>query len=197
MEKSLSLIAGLGNPGKRYERTLHNAGFWCIDDIAARHNAIFSYSKKFDAEICQISIAKHDIWLLKPQSFMNMSGGPIKSALDYYRISPEKMLVIHDEIDLSPGVAKLKVGGGHGGHNGLRDIFNHCDRNFMRIRIGIGHPGHKDEVINYVLRDVTQKLEISINESVKDVQEIITVILEQGIESAMKKLHTSSKLNHK
>jgi len=194
MEKSLSLIAGLGNPGKRYERTLHNAGFWCIDDIAARHNAIFSYSKKFDAEICQISIAKHDIWLLKPQSFMNMSGGPIKSALDYYRISPEKMLVIHDEIDLSPGVAKLKVGGGHGGHNGLRDIFNHCDRNFMRIRIGIGHPGHKDEVINYVLRDVTQKLEISINESVKDVQEIITVILEQGIESAMKKLHTPLKL---
>jgi len=194
MEKSLSLIAGLGNPGKRYERTLHNAGFWCIDDIAARHNAIFSYSKKFDAEICQISIAKHDIWLLKPQSFMNMSGGPIKSALDYYRISPENMLVIHDEIDLSPGVAKLKVGGGHGGHNGLRDIFNHCDRNFMRIRIGIGHPGHKDEVINYVLRDVTQKLEISINESVKDVQEIITVILEQGIESAMKKLHTPLKL---
>ena len=197
MEKSLSLIAGLGNPGKRYERTLHNAGFWCIDDIAARHNAIFSYSKKFDAEICQISIAKHDIWLLKPQSFMNMSGGPIKSALDYYRISPEKMLVIHDEIDLSPGVAKLKVGGGHGGHNGLRDIFNHCDRNFMRIRIGIGHPGHKDEVINYVLCNATQNLEITINESIKDVQEIITIILEQGIESAMKKLHTPLRLNQK
>ena len=197
METHLLVIAGLGNPGKRYERTLHNAGFWCIDDIAARHNAIFSYNKKFDAEICQITIAKHDIWLIKPQSFMNMSGGPIRAALDYYRISPNKMLVIHDEIDLSPGVTKLKMGGGHGGHNGLRDIFNHCDRNFMRIRIGIGHPGHKDEVINYVLCNATQNLEIAINESIKDVQEIITIILEQGIESAMKKLHTPLRLNQK
>jgi PTH1 family peptidyl-tRNA hydrolase len=107
------------------------------------------------------------------------------------------MLVIHDEIDLSPGVTKLKMGGGHGGHNGLRDIFNHCDRNFMRIRIGIGHPGHKDEVINYVLCNATQNLEIAINESIKDVQEIITIILEQGIESAMKKLHTPLRLNQK
>ncbi|MFM1593933.1 MAG: aminoacyl-tRNA hydrolase [Woeseiaceae bacterium] len=197
METHLLVIAGLGNPGKRYERTLHNAGFWCIDDIAARHNAIFSYNKKFDAEICQITIATHDIWLIKPQSFMNMSGGPIRAALDYYRIPPDKMLVIHDEIDLSPGVTKLKMGGGHGGHNGLRDIFNHCDRNFMRIRIGIGHPGHKDEVINYVLCNATQNLEIAINESIKDVQEIITIILEQGIESAMKKLHTPLRLNQK
>ena len=197
METNLSVIAGLGNPGKRYERTLHNAGFWCIDDIAKKYNAVFSYSKKFDAEICQITISKRDIWLIKPQSFMNMSGGPIRAALDYYRISPERMLVIHDEIDLPPGVTKLKMGGGHGGHNGLRNIFNHCDRNFMRIRIGVGHPGDKRDVTDYVLRDVTQNLEVAINENIKDVQDIITIILEQGIECAMKKLHTSSTLNHK
>ena len=127
METNLSIIAGLGNPGKRYERTLHNAGFWCIDDIAEKYNAVFSYSKKFDAEICQITISNNDIWLIKPQSFMNMSGGPIRAALDYYRISPEKMLVIHDEIDLPPGVTKLKMGGGLGGHNGMRNIIIHCE----------------------------------------------------------------------
>ena len=190
METNLSVIAGLGNPGKRYERTLHNAGFWCIDDIAKKHNGIFSYSKKFDAEICQITISKNDIWLIKPQSFMNMSGGPIRAALDYYRITSEKMLVIHDEIDLSPGVTKLKMGGGHGGHNGLRNIFNHCDRDFMRFRIGVGHPGDKTDVTNWVLGKFKPREKDLLTNSYMEFLNIVDLLADRQIEKVQLKLHT-------
>ncbi|MEQ9561363.1 MAG: aminoacyl-tRNA hydrolase, partial [Woeseiaceae bacterium] len=113
MSGHLSIIAGLGNPEERYERTLHNAGFWFVDALAKKHGGEFRLEKRFDAELCRIKIAGEDIWLVKPQSFMNLSGGPVRSVLDYYRLSTDKLLVAHDEIDLPPGTVRLKKGGGH------------------------------------------------------------------------------------
>jgi len=191
MNKNLSVIAGIGNPGERYERTLHNVGFWYVDEIAVANNLQFSYEKKFDAEICQVNISENDIWLIKPQSYMNMSGGPIRAFLNYYQIPINSMLVAHDEIDLPSNMVKLKVDGGHGGHNGLRDIIQHCGKGFMRIRLGVGHPGDKHEVINYVLRNASSDLKKSITKNIQDSIAILPIIVEGNIEKAMKTLHTS------
>jgi len=137
MTTHLTMIAGLGNPEERYERTLHNAGFWFVDEMARRARMSFKYEKRFDAEICKISIEGSDVWLVKPQSYMNLSGGPVRAMLDYYRLSAEQLLVAHDEIDLPPGTVRLKQGGGHGGHNGMRDVIQHCGRDFLRLRLGV------------------------------------------------------------
>ena len=191
MNKNLSVIAGIGNPGERYERTLHNVGFWFVDEIAATNNLQFSYHKKFGAEVCQVNISKNDIWLIKPQNYMNMSGAPIKAFLNYYQIPTSGMLVVHDEIDLPSNKVKLKVDGGHGGHNGLRDIIQHCGNGFMRIRLGVGHPGDKHEVINYVLRNASSELKKVITKNIRDSIAILPTIIEDDIEKAMKILHTS------
>ena len=135
MPQNLTIIAGLGNPEERYAKTLHNAGFWFVDELARRDAASFKYEKRFDAEICKLKISGQDIWLAKPQSYMNLSGSPVRSLLDYYRLSVSDLLVAHDEIDLPPGDVRLKLGGGHGGHNGLRDVMQHCGKDFMRLRI--------------------------------------------------------------
>ena len=148
----LSIIAGLGNPEDKYERTLHNAGFWFVDAVARKYGGQFRYEKKFDAEICKVSITGSDVWLVKPQSYMNQSGQPVRAVLDYYRLNPRHMLVAHDEIDLPPDTIRFKQGGGHGGHNGIRDVMAHCGKDFMRLRIGVGHPGHKSAVVGYVLK---------------------------------------------
>tara|TARA_B100000959_G_scaffold41473_1_gene41572 strand:- start:8098 stop:8682 length:585 start_codon:yes stop_codon:yes gene_type:complete len=191
MNKNLSVIAGIGNPGERYKRTLHNVGFWFVDEIVAANNLQFSYEKKFDAEVCQVNISENDIWLIKPQNYMNMSGGPIRTFLNYYQIPTSSMLVVHDEIDLPSNMVKLKVDGGHGGHNGLRDIIQHCGNGFMRIRLGVGHPGDKHEVINYVLRNASNELRKAIIKNIQDSIAILPVIIEDNIEKAMKILHTS------
>ncbi len=191
MNKNLSVIAGIGNPGERYKRTLHNVGFWFVDEIVAANNLQFSYEKKFDAEVCQVNISENDIWLIKPQNYMNMSGGPIKAFLNYYQIPTSGMLVVHDEIDLPSNKVKLKVDGGHGGHNGLRDIIQHCGNGFMRIRLGVGHPGDKHEVINYVLRNASSELKKVITKNIQDSIAILPTIIEDNIEKAMKILHTS------
>ncbi|HJL92531.1 MAG TPA: aminoacyl-tRNA hydrolase [Woeseiaceae bacterium] len=191
MNKNLSVIAGIGNPGERYKRTLHNVGFWFVDEIVAANNLQFSYEKKFDAEVCQVNISENDIWLIKPQNYMNMSGGPIRTFLNYYQIPTSSMLVVHDEIDLPSNMVKLKVDGGHGGHNGLRDIIQHCGNGFMRIRLGVGHPGEKHEVINYVLRNASNELRKAIIKNIQDSIAILPVIIEDNIEKAMKILHTS------
>ena len=112
---NLSIIAGLGNPEDKYERTLHNAGFWFVDALARKFGGSFKYEKKFDADCCKVSIDGTDVWLLKPQSYMNLSGGPVRAAMDYYRLEPSSLLVAHDEIDLPPGTVRHKKGGGHGG----------------------------------------------------------------------------------
>jgi PTH1 family peptidyl-tRNA hydrolase len=189
----LSIIAGLGNPEDRYERTLHNAGFWFVDAIARKYGGDFRYEKRFDADCCKVSIEGSDVWLVKPQSYMNQSGGPIRAVLDYYRLKATDMLVAHDEIDLPPGTVRLKEGGGHGGHNGLRDIIRHCGANFMRLRLGVGHPGDKDQVTGYVLKRGSADVERAVEDNVDDAIAVLPTMIVDGLNAAMKKLHTKDK----
>ena len=190
MSHHLTLIVGLGNPGERYERTLHNAGFWFVDELARRCNGQFRYEKRFDADVGKVSIAGEDLWLAKPQSYMNLSGGPVRGLLDYYRLTADSLLVAHDEIDLPPGTVRLKMGGGHGGHNGLRDVIRHCGREFMRLRLGVGHPGHKDQVTDYVLKTASADVESAIQRNVDEAADVVPLLIEQGLEAAMQVLHT-------
>ena len=190
MTTHLTMIAGLGNPEARYERTLHNAGFWFVDELARRFSGQYRYEKRFDADICKVSVAGTDVWLAKPQSYMNLSGGPVRGMLDYYRLSVDQLLVAHDEIDLPPGTVRLKQGGGHGGHNGLRDVIKHCGANFMRLRLGVGHPGHKDQVTAYVLKKASSDVEAAIYRNVDEAADVLPLLVEDGLEAAMKKLHT-------
>lgn len=152
MSPPIDLVVGLGNPGGSYEQTRHNAGFWCVDALAQRNGGAFRVEAKFQAQACKISLAARECWLLKPTTFMNRSGIAVAALAGFYKIPVENILVMHDELDLPPGVARLKQGGGHGGHNGLRDIIAQLGANFMRLRIGIGHPGDRDAVVDYVLQ---------------------------------------------
>ncbi len=186
----LSLIAGLGNPEDKYERTLHNAGFWFVDAVARKYGGEFRYEKKFDADICKVSIAGSDVWLAKPQSYMNQSGQPLRAVLDYYRLHPKHMLVAHDEIDLPPDVVRFKQGGGHGGHNGIRDVMAHCGRDFMRLRFGVGHPGEKTKVTGYVLKRGSSDIEAAVEKNIDAALDVIPLLMEDGFNAAMKKLHT-------
>jgi len=186
----LSLIAGLGNPEERYARTLHNAGFWFVDALARKHGGEFRFDRKFDAEVCRISIGGEDIWLVKPQSYMNHSGAPVRAVLDYYRLDLKRLLVAHDEIDLPPGTVRLKLGGGHGGHNGIRDIIRHCGADFMRLRLGVGHPGDKNLVTGYVLKRGSGEVEAAIERNIDDAVEVMPMLVTDGLNAAMKKLHT-------
>jgi peptidyl-tRNA hydrolase, PTH1 family len=129
---------------------------------------------------------------MKPQSFMNLSGGPLRSMLDYYRLTAGKLLVAHDEIDLPPGTVRLKKSGGHGGHNGLRDVMQHCGQDFMRLRIGVGHPGQKDKVTGYVLKRASGEVESAMLQNIDQAADVMTLLLEDGLNAAMKKLHTES-----
>ena len=186
----LSIIAGLGNPEDRYERTLHNAGFWFVDALARKFGGDFRYDKKFDADCCKIRVGNADLWLIKPQAYMNHSGGPVRAALEYYRLDPRGLLVAHDEIDLPPGTVRLKQGGGHGGHNGIRDVIRHCGADFMRLRLGVGHPGEKDQVTGYVLKRGTAEVERAIEDNIDEAIAVLPTLLEDGLNAAMKQLHT-------
>jgi PTH1 family peptidyl-tRNA hydrolase len=190
MSKSIRIIAGLGNPEERYERTLHNAGFWFVDALACKYGGRFRFEKKFDADYCRINLHGEDVWLVKPQSYMNNSGQPIRGLLDYYRLRVTELLVAHDEIDLPPGTVRLKEGGGHGGHNGLRDIVRHCGAEFVRLRLGVGHPGEKDMVTNYVLKRGSGDVEAAIERNIDDAIDVMPELVEGDINAAMKKLHT-------
>lgn len=190
MSAVVTMIAGLGNPDSKYERTLHNAGFWFVDALLRKYGGEFRYDKKFDAEICRIDLQGNEVRLVKPQSFMNLSGGPVRGVLDYYRLQPEQLLVAHDEIDLPPGTVRLKLGGGHGGHNGMRDVMQHCGSDFMRLRIGVGHPGEKSMVTNYVLKKGTADVEAAVNKTLDDAVAVMPILVEDGLNAAMKKLHT-------
>ncbi len=192
MTTYLTAIAGLGNPEERHARTLHNAGFWFVDELARRAGAEFRYEKRFDAEICRIHFSDNDVWLIKPQSYMNLSGGPVRGVLDYYRLAVSDLLVAHDEIDLPPGTVRLKKGGGHGGHNGLRDVIKHTGSDFMRLRIGVGHPGHKDLVTDYVLKRATAEVEEAMRRNIDDAADVVPTLVEDGIEAAMTRLHTTT-----
>lgn len=184
-------IAGLGNPGAQYSETRHNAGFWFIEEVARKYSATFHPENKFHGEVAKISLEGKDIWLLKPATFMNRSGLAVKSLLSFYRISADQLLVAHDEIDLPPGTAKLKTGGGHGGHNGLRDIINQLGSNdFHRLRIGVGHPGSKDQVVDYVLHNASRDDRVLIDRDIDDAVSIMPELASGAFEQAMQKLHS-------
>jgi PTH1 family peptidyl-tRNA hydrolase len=190
MDTHLKIIAGLGNPEERYARTLHNAGFWFVDAVASSERGEFRYEKRFDAAVCKIALAGNDVWLVKPQSYMNLSGGPIRAILDYYRLSVESLLVAHDEIDLPPGVVRLKKGGGPGGHNGVRDTIRHCGSDFMRLRLGVGHPGTSDKVTDYVLKQGPVDVEVAVTKAIANAMEVLPLLAERGLSIAMNRLHT-------
>ena len=187
---TLRMIAGLGNPDEKYLRTLHNAGFWFVDELARKFGGDFRHDKKFDAELCRVSMHGEDVWLVKPQSYMNQSGSPIRAILDYYRLGLGDLLVAHDEIDLPPGTVRLKQGGGHGGHNGLRDIMRHCGPEFLRLRLGVGHPGEKDKVTGYVLKRGSSDVEAAVERNIDDAVDIMPLLVSGDINAAMKQLHT-------
>jgi PTH1 family peptidyl-tRNA hydrolase len=188
----LSIIVGLGNPEDKHEQTLHNAGFRFVDAVARKYGGAYRYEKRFDAECCKISIAGDDIWLVKPQSYMNLSGGPVRGVLDYYRVDPGHMLVAHDEIDLPPGTVRLKQGGGHGGHNGVRDVMQHCGADFMRLRIGVGHPGDKSQVTGYVLKRASSDVEAAVERNIDEAMAVMPLLIDDGLNAAMKALHTKA-----
>ena len=187
----LKVIVGLGNPGSKYSETRHNAGFWFVEEVARKYSAIFRQEKKFHGEVAKISVEGNDIWLLKPNTFMNGSGLAVKSLLSFYRITAEQLLVAHDEIDLSPGTIKLKLSGGHGGHNGLRDIISQLgSKDFHRLRIGVGHPGSKDLVVDYVLRNASRDDRISIDNDIDAAVRVVPDLAAGALEPAMQTLHS-------
>ena len=188
----IKLIVGLGNPGRDYEATRHNAGFWWVDELARAHNANFRTDSKFHGLVARASLHGHEVQLLKPQTFMNVSGRAVVALALFYKILPDQILVVHDELDLPPGSAKLKLGGGHGGHNGLKDIIAQLGtKEFWRLRIGIGHPGERDEVVNYVLKAPRKEEQVLIDEAMQRAQDGAPLIIEGKMEAAMLKLHSA------
>ena len=187
----IRLIVGLGNPGADYVGSRHNAGFWLADLIAADQSLSFRFEKRTNADECKIKSHGKDIYLQKPQPFMNRSGQPVAALARYYRIKPEQILVLHDELDLPPGINRIKQGGGHGGHNGLRDLINHLgSREFFRVRIGIGHPGDSSQVINYVLHKPSTADLNQIDSANRDTLAVMPLVFEGRIDKAMQALHT-------
>ncbi len=186
---AVRLIVGLGNPGPRYEETRHNAGFWFADEIARRNGALFRSEAKFHGALCKASVGGAEVLVLKPDTFMNRSGQAIGAVCRFYKIPAEAVLVAHDELDIPAGSVRLKRGGGHGGHNGLRDTIRHLGREFLRLRLGIDHPGHRDGVVDYVLTRPApaerEGIEAAIDEAVDSLPQIVSGELDK----AMNRLH--------
>jgi PTH1 family peptidyl-tRNA hydrolase len=192
---ALKLVVGLGNPGAKYARTRHNAGWWFVEALARRHGAEFRAESRHQGEVARLRMplqggAVSELWLLKPTTFMNKSGGAVASLAHFHRITPAEILIAHDELDLPSGTARLKLGGGHGGHNGLRDTSAALGPDYWRLRIGIGHPGHKDLVLDYVLQRAAIEDERAIEVAVDRALDALPVLLEEGAEKAMTRLHT-------
>jgi PTH1 family peptidyl-tRNA hydrolase len=189
----LKLIVGLGNPGAEYARTRHNAGFWLVDELARRHGGSFRHEGKHQGELARVRIGGEEIWLFKPMTFMNRSGGPVSSVLNFYKVAPAQMLVAHDEIDLPSGTVRLKEAGGHGGHNGLRDVIAAQGDGFWRLRIGVGHPGTAKDVVDFVLTHAGKDEQRVIDETIVMGADAIEEALRSGAQIAMNKLHARPK----
>lgn len=192
MSSRITLIVGLGNPGAKYEPTRHNAGFWFVDALARKYSGSFKSENKFHGEACKIRLGGDEVWLLKPMTFMNRSGQGIAALANFYKISPEAILVAHDELDLPPGAARLKKGGGHGGHNGLRDTIAQLGNNkdFQRLRIGIGHPGHSSQVTGYVLGKAPADEQRLMDDAIDDALEVMPLAVSGEMQKAMNQLHS-------
>lgn len=187
----IRLIAGLGNPGSKYQGTRHNAGFLFTDQVAALAQAQWQEKKPFKGLVC--ALPGNDCWLIKPTTFMNLSGDAVAAIASYYKIPTDEILVAHDELDLPPGTIRLKSGGGHGGHNGLRDLISKLGRpDFHRLRIGIGHPGSSDQVLGYVLGKPGAEDLAAINDSVVQATRSLDDILTGDFQRAMNDLHSKS-----
>ncbi|MFB9134974.1 aminoacyl-tRNA hydrolase [Vibrio sp. AK197] len=192
MSQQIKLLVGLANPGPEYKNTRHNAGAWVVEELARVHNVVLKNEPKFYGLTGRLMVNGQDLRLLIPTTFMNLSGKAVSALAKFYQITPEEIMVAHDELDLPPGVAKFKKGGGHGGHNGLRDIISKQGNNkdFYRLRIGIGHPGHKDKVAGYVLGKAPaseqQCLDAVVDESVR----CLDILLKDGLSKAQNRLHT-------
>lgn len=188
---ALRLIVGLGNPGPEYARTRHNAGFRFVDELAAKAGASFRLDSKLFGETARVDIAGQPVWLLKPATFMNLSGKSVTAALRFWKFEPEQALLAHDELDLPPGVARLKFDGGHGGQNGLRDTMKLLGHGkFHRLRIGIGHPGSKDKVTPWVLGRASADDDILIGRAIDDAIDVLPLAMDGNFMDAMTKLHT-------
>jgi len=183
------LVVGLGNPGPRYAETRHNAGFWFADRLAGRLGGRFALESRFHGEIARTD---GGCWIMRPATFMNDSGRAVQRFIAYYNIPVEHVLVVHDEVDFPAGVARLKQGGGHGGHNGLRDVIACTGPDFMRLRLGVGHPGNKDEVVPYVLSRPTAGDRALIDQAIDRSLEVMPLVLAGDFAKAMQALHTGA-----
>ncbi len=186
----LRLIVGLGNPGREYAAQRHNIGFWYLDALATQYQAGWRSESRFNAELAHLEAAGTRVWLLKPQTYMNRSGQAVCHFTQYQRLTTSELLVVHDELDLPPGTARLKQGGGHGGHNGLRDLLA-ClpDSDFYRLRLGIGHPGHKDRVTPYVLGNPPADERAQLQASITRATALLPELLAERWTQAMNRLH--------
>lgn len=189
LQAGIRLVVGLGNPGADYDATRHNAGFWFVEELAGSERSAFKNDSRYKAKV--LKLAQHNAFLLMPQTFMNRSGQSIRALSQFYKIPPEQILVVHDELDLPPGSVKLKKGGGHGGHNGLRDTIAQLgSKDFLRLRLGIGHPGHRDQVVNYVLHKPGKDERQQIDDAIWRALRIMPELWQGQLEQAMQSLHT-------
>lgn len=191
---SIRLIAGLGNPGPEYEQTRHNAGFWVVDNLAG---SMLSREARFNALAAKTRIAGNEVWLLEPQTYMNRSGQSVGALARFYKIAPDEILVVHDELDLPPGAAKIKKGGSSGGHNGLKDVTAALGtQDYWRLRIGIGHPRSmnlQQQVVDFVLHRPRKEEQELINQAIEKSLAVIPMLCEGKFEAAMMELHSSAK----
>lgn len=186
----IKLIVGLGNPGRQYGETRHNAGFWFLDELAARYGVEWSADTKFQGHLAAVAVAGVKVLLLKPQTFMNRSGQSVGAVLRYYKFEPEHILVVHDELDLSVGVVRIKKGGGHAGHNGLRDIVAHLgNNNFYRLRVGIDRPPSAQAVVDYVLSAPSRQEKEMILSVFENVYKDMDLLISGEFERLMNRLH--------
>jgi PTH1 family peptidyl-tRNA hydrolase len=188
----MRLVVGLGNPGREYEATRHNVGFWWVDRLAAGAGVSMKQEGRFHGQVGKLVSGGRECWLLKPTTFMNLSGRAVQALAQFYKVEAGDILVVHDELDFPPGTVKLKKGGGVAGHNGLKDIAANLGPEFWRLRIGIGHPGNRGDVSNYVLNAPRKEEKPLIEETVVRSLEAWPLLLEDRTEAAMMKLHTKA-----
>jgi len=193
---TIRLLVGLGNPGAEYDATRHNAGFWWVDAVASKLGARLSFDRGYHGLVARLNRAGSEpLWLLEPQTFMNLSGKSVAALARFYKIAPDEILVAHDELDLLPGQVKLKQGGSAAGHNGLKDIVAQLGTtDFWRLRLGIGHPGVKSEVIHYVLKRPSPEHREAIDQCIVRTLDALDLLLAGAMERAMMKIHTKPPL---
>jgi PTH1 family peptidyl-tRNA hydrolase len=186
----IRLLVGLGNPGPEYEATRHNAGFWWVDEVARKLGATLVADRSYHGLVARVNRKDGPLWLLEPQTYMNLSGKSVAALARFFKIAPQEILVAHDELDLLPGQVKLKLGGGHAGHNGLKDIHAQLgSADYWRLRLGIGHPGVKAEVVNYVLKKPSPEHREAIEQTINRSLDALDLLVDGDMEKAMMKIH--------